>query len=91
MLLERNTQLDAEQETSGELSIRRLVYRLMRCPGAPCHLGPHCWRDPDGKKHYKLKTHHLKSLIRHVEQGNELHTHNDIPENIRQQLYTEEQ
>jgi hypothetical protein len=69
----------------------RMVYRLMRCPGAPCHLGPHCWRDPDGKKHYKLKTHHLKSLIRHVEQGNELHTHDDVPEDIRQQLYAEEQ
>ncbi len=60
-------------------------------PGAPCHLGPHCWRDPDGKKHYKLKTHYLKSLIRHVEQGNELNTHNNVPESIRQQLYAEEQ
>ena len=90
MLSERNTQLDAEQGTS-EPSVWRQVYHLMRCPGAPCHLGPHCWRDPDGKKHYKLKTHHLKSIIRHVEQGNELNTHDDVPESIRQQLYAEEQ
>jgi hypothetical protein len=63
----------------------------MRCPGPLCHLGPHCWRDPVGKKHYKLKTHHLKSLIKYVEQGHELQTHEDVLEDIREQLYTEEQ
>lgn len=91
MLTERALQLDAEQESSGEPSIWRDIYSLMRCPGPPCHLGPHCWRDPVGKKHYKLKTHHLKSLIRHVEQGYELQTHDDVPDEIRQQLYAEEQ
>jgi hypothetical protein len=63
----------------------------MRYPGPPCHLGPYCWRDPVGKKHYKLKTHHLKSLIRHVEQDNELQTYDVVPEDILQQLYAEEQ
>ncbi|KAH6664497.1 hypothetical protein B0J14DRAFT_621229 [Halenospora varia] len=38
----------------------------MRCTGPPCNLGPHCWRDPVGKKHYKLKSHHLRSLIMHL-------------------------
>ncbi|KAI9778682.1 MAG: hypothetical protein M1839_007913 [Geoglossum umbratile] len=91
MLTERATQLDAEEESSGQPSIWQDVYSLMRCPGPPCHLGPHCWRDPVGKKHYKLKTHQLKGLIRHVEQGGRLRTHDDVPEDIRQQLYAEEQ
>ncbi|CAG5189807.1 uncharacterized protein ALTATR162_LOCUS12088 [Alternaria atra] len=59
--------------------------------GPPCSLGPHCWRDPHGKKHYKLRTHQLKVLIRHVAQGGQLRSHDDVPEDVRQQLYAEEQ
>jgi len=53
MLAEGNAQVDAEQASTGHLPIWRDVYNLMRCPGPPCRLGPHCWRDPIGKKHYK--------------------------------------
>lgn len=91
MLTERAAQLDVEEESSRQPSIWNKVYSLMRCPGPPCHLGPHCWRDPVGKKHYKLRTKHLKSLMRHVEQGYELKTHADVPEEVREQLYAEEQ
>jgi hypothetical protein len=63
----------------------------MQCPGPPCDLGPHCWRDPIGKKHYKLRTHHLKGLIDYVQQGNILQSHDDVPEHIREQLVAEEQ
>ena len=91
MLTERTAQLDEEGGLSGHPSIWNTVYSLMRCPGPPCHLGPHCWRDPVSKKHYKLRTKHLKSLMRHVEQGYELKTHADVPEEVREQLYTEEQ
>lgn len=83
MLTERTLQLDAEEESSGEPSIWRDVYKLMRCPGPPCNLGPYCWPDPIGKKHYKLRTHHFKSLIRHVEQGHKLEIPDDVPEEIR--------
>ena len=69
----------------------RPVYTTFRCLGPSCNLGPHCWRDPIGKKHYKLKTHHFKGLIRYVEQGSQLLTQDDVPEDIRQQLYAEEQ
>jgi hypothetical protein len=65
MLTERAAQLDAK-ESSGQPSIWREVYNLMRCPGPPCDLGPYCWCDPDGKKHYKHNTHHLRSLIRYL-------------------------
>lgn len=91
MLTERALQLDTEEQTTGQPSIWREVYNLMRCPGPPCHLGPYCWQDPVGKKHYKLYTLQLKGLIRYVEQGGQLRTHDDVPEDIRQQLYAEEQ
>jgi hypothetical protein len=68
MLADRASQLDVEQ-SSGVPSVLRDVYALMRCPGPPCNLDPHCWRDPFGKKHYRLRTHHLKHLIKPVQQG----------------------
>jgi hypothetical protein len=64
---------------------------LLRCPGPPCNLGPHCWRDPFGKKHYKLRTHHLKALVELIQQGYTLMGHDDVPKDIREQLYAEEQ
>jgi hypothetical protein len=91
MLAEGTEQRNAEEESSGQPSVWRDVYSLMRCPVGSCNSGPHCWCDPVGKKHYKLRTHHLRSLIQHVEQGHVLQTHDDVPEEIRQQLYTEEQ
>lgn len=72
--------------------IWRDVYRVMRCPGRPCQIdGQYCWQDPIGKKHYKLKTHHLGSLIKFVERGGTLATHDDIPDDLRQELYAEEE
>jgi hypothetical protein len=91
MLSELALQLDTEEKSSGQPSTWREVYNLMRCTGPPCGLGPYCWRDPSGNKHYNLKTHHLRSLIRHVEEGNKLLSHEDVPQNIRQQLNDEEQ
>ena len=90
MLAERASQLQAEQEESGSPSIWQEVYALMRCPGPPCNLGPHCWRDPFGKKHYKVRTHHLKALVELVHRGLALKSHDDVPEDIRELLYAEE-
>ena len=90
MLAERAAQLDAE-ESSGEPSIWRDVYNLMRCPGPPCNLEPYCWGDPDRKKRYKLNTHHLRALVQHIKKGNELQAHCDVPDFIRKQLYAEDQ
>lgn len=52
--------------------------------------GQYCWQDPAGKKHYKLRTHHLKALVKYAEQGGIIETHNDIPNDVRDQLYAEE-
>jgi hypothetical protein len=91
MLAERAAQLDAEQVSSGQLSTWAHVYKLFRCPGPPCNLGPYCWCDPIGKKHYKLLTCHLKSLIKYMDEGNTLQSHDDVPEDIREQLFREQQ
>jgi hypothetical protein len=69
MLTEGTAQVDAEQESTGQPSIWRDVYSLMRCSWDSCHLGPHCWCDPIGKKHYKLRLAHLRSLVEYVEKG----------------------
>ncbi|PVH68884.1 hypothetical protein DL98DRAFT_599137 [Cadophora sp. DSE1049] len=61
-LHQREIQLNAEEEATGQPSITSRVYKVMRCPGAPCNLGPHCWVDPMTKKHYKLKWHHFKDV-----------------------------
>jgi hypothetical protein len=91
MLAARDTQLDREEASSGRPSIWASVYELMRCPVSSCNSGPHCWRDPVGKKHYKLRTFHLTKLIEHVMEGHILQTHDDVPDDIRQKLYAEEQ
>jgi hypothetical protein len=90
MLRVLHEQVSAE-ESSGQPSIWRDVYRKMRCPLPPCHHeGQYCWLDPVGKKHYKMRTHHMKALVKHVEQGGILETHDDVPDMIRDQLYAEE-
>lgn len=90
MLSERDAQIDAEQ-ASGQPSVWRDVYKTMRCPGPPCRQeGQYCWQDPVGKKHYKLRTHHLRKLVKFVEGGGILETHDDIPDDVREQLYAEE-
>lgn len=91
MLGELAVQLDAEQESTGQPSIWREEYALMRCDNPSCGLGPHCWPDPVTKKHYRLRTPHLQSLIRHREQTKRPHAREDIPEHIRQQLYIEDE
>lgn len=78
ILAEQDSQIDAER-VSGHPSVWRDVYRVMRCPGPPCHLGPYCWQDPQGRKHYRLRTSHLTSLVKYVEQGGILETHDDVP------------
>jgi hypothetical protein len=90
MLAERATQLDTEQESSGQPPVWNEVYALMQCPSPPCNSGPYCWHDPFGK-HYKLPMHHLKALVNYVEQGNTLQSHDDVPEHVREQLLAEEQ
>ncbi|TQB67486.1 hypothetical protein MPDQ_005492, partial [Monascus purpureus] len=91
MLNERDAQLDAEENVTGQQSIWRGVYNLMRCPSPSCHLGPHCWQDLRGKKHYALRSHHLKRLIAFVEKGGALGSHDNVPDSFCEELYMEEQ
>jgi hypothetical protein len=54
-------------------------------------MGPHYWINEVGKKHYKLMPHHMRSLIKHMQQGSALQSHDDMPNHIHAQLYAEEQ
>lgn len=88
----RYAEIDAEQ-VSGQPSTWRDMYRVMRCPGSLCRLeSQYYWNNPVGKKHYRLRTHYLRKLVRYVEQkGGVIECHDDVPDNIREQLYAEEQ
>ena len=68
------------------------MYNLFRTPeDLPGNVGPYSWCDPFGKKRYRLNTHYLRELVRYAEEGNELRTHSDVPQRIRDQLYAEDQ
>ncbi|EHA21861.1 hypothetical protein CBS115989_10927 [Aspergillus niger] len=91
MLAERDAQIDGEN-VSGQASAWRDVFRKIRCPGPPCrNRNGYCWQDPVGKKHYRLLTHHVKRLARLVERGHTFDTHDDMPIEIRDELYAEDQ
>jgi hypothetical protein len=55
------------------------------------HPGDYCWLGPVGKKHYRLRTQTLKRLVTYAEKGGILETHKDVPDEIREELYMEEQ
>jgi hypothetical protein len=63
----------------------------MRYPGTPCDLSLHYWTDPVGKKYYKLKAHHLRALVEHIDDGKPLRNYYNVPEKIWEQLVAEEQ
>jgi cation transport regulator ChaB len=90
MLAERAVAINTEQEATGQPPAWKGVYKTMRCPGPPCPRRPYCWQDPNSKKHHPLKTRELQALVLHVQRGNALETHDDVPDNIRQQLYAAE-
>ncbi|KAK8093089.1 uncharacterized protein PG998_014490 [Apiospora kogelbergensis] len=84
-------ELDGHVDSSGEPLPWRRVRTLMRCPGAPCLLGPYCWRDSETKKRYKLRAPHLRRLAEYMQDGNALETHDDVPQDMRDLLYVEDQ
>ncbi|GKU14736.1 unnamed protein product [Fusarium langsethiae] len=90
-LAERALDIGEEETVSAEPAVWRKVYDFFRCTGSPCGLGPHCWVDTVGKKHYKLKTNHLRALIEYVRLGNTLQSHDNVPPNVRDLLYAEEE
>jgi hypothetical protein len=53
-------------------------------------LKPWCWFDSQRNKRFGLKSQHLRSLIRYKDDGKLLDTHDQMPEELRQQIYKEE-
>lgn len=91
MLVDRDAQLDAEENACGQQAVWRRVYDLMKCHSSTCHLGPYCWLDPMGKKHYRLRTQTLRRLVTYAEKGGVLESHKDVPDEVRDELYMEDQ
>jgi hypothetical protein len=81
----------AEENACGQQAIWRHVYDLMKCNSSACHLGPYCWLVPVGKKHHRLRTQTLKRLVTYAKKGGVLETHKDVPDEIKDELYMEEQ
>lgn len=91
-LTELGLQTDAEEASSeGRPAAWRAVYQLMRCPGGACKHGSYCWQDEMTGKHYGLKQHHLRAMVKHVEKGGTLSSHDEVPEELQDQLRAEEQ
>lgn len=84
MIDERDAQLDAEKAAFGQKPIWRSAYNLLRCVRSTCPSTPYCLVDPTAKKHYQLKTHHLRRLVSCVKKGACLDGHKDVPETIRE-------
>ena len=89
MLQGLDQEVNTEEELTGEPVAWRHVYMVMHCPGL-CELGPYCWQDPYGKKHYKLYRDELLSLVRYVKSGKRLESHEDVPGMIHEQIYRAE-
>lgn len=89
MLQNLEQEINTEEELTGEPAAWKHVYAIMCCPGS-CELGPHCWQDPYRKKHYKLYWDELLSLVRYMQSGKTLETHEDVPGGICEQIYRAE-
>lgn len=91
-LADRSARIDAEQVATGRPDPWRHVYQLMRCTESSCsNEGQWCLVNRREKKHLKLLDHHMRSLVKYVQQGNTLETHDDVPDHIRAQLHADEQ
>ncbi|KAF4993956.1 hypothetical protein FDECE_13261 [Fusarium decemcellulare] len=88
---ERAIDIDEEETASAQPAVWKGVYDMFRCTRLPCSFGPYCWVETIGKKHYKLKTHHMRALIEYRRLGNPLESHDDVPPDVRDLLYAEEQ
>lgn len=92
MLAERDAYISADEERTGRPAAWSLVYERMRCHVRSCPLRSEwCWEDPRDKTHYKLRAPHLGRLVDYVYKGGSLKSHEDVPDDIRQDVVLESQ
>ena len=82
-------EVNGEEALTGRPAAWQSMYRLFHCPGPPCDLRPWCWFDSQKNKRFELKTHHLRTLIRRKGSGVVIESHEDMPEDLREQIYRE--
>ena len=91
-LAECDTYIAAEEERTGRPSSWDHVYTLMRCRVNSCPLkSDWCWVNPRDTRHYKLTGRFLTRLVDYVEDGGKLDCHNDVPDDIQQDLVSQSQ
>ncbi|RFN43710.1 hypothetical protein FIE12Z_12052 [Fusarium flagelliforme] len=85
-----NQQADLEARTAGvgRGACVRKAYAMMRCPGAPCTKGDHCWQNEG--KHHRLQPHHIRMLADYMQAGNNLNGHDDVPPEFRRLVKEDE-
>jgi hypothetical protein len=81
--------LITQQEASGSRAVWENLYQLIECMSAACkNRGFSCWRYKD--KHHKLDSDIMDRLVDRAEQGYRMDIHNDVPDDIRELIYTRE-
>ncbi|KJZ69706.1 hypothetical protein HIM_10900 [Hirsutella minnesotensis 3608] len=68
----------------------KTVYNLHRCGVESCE-SPYCCVDPVDKKHYKVDTSVLDKIIEYVDDGNQIRSFDDIPQDIRDIIFAKQQ
>ena len=86
-LAERGFHLNAVEASTGRQAIWNHVYTITRCT---CENSMHCWRSSTYNKHYPLKAHHIRGIIKYVADGGVFTNHEQMPEVIQDQLLAEE-
>ena len=84
------SQLDEYLQRSGpndEPPAWQKIKKVLRCDNEHCDLGPHCWYDAHEKRHIKVMTGSLNRIVDHVEKGNQFQSREDVPVDIRRELY----
>ncbi|KIW22004.1 uncharacterized protein PV07_12589 [Cladophialophora immunda] len=89
MLADRDREIAAEQDATGEPPVWPDLYAFMRCPTF-CEAGPHCWIDSEGN-HHRMKAEYFKRLEEHVARHGMLSTHSDMPLDLQRQLVADRQ
>lgn len=85
----QEAELEARTAGFGRGACIRKAYALVRCPGPPCTKGSdHCWQNEG--KHYPLRPHHVRMLAEHLQSGKALNGHDDVPDDFRQLVRTDE-
>lgn len=91
MLAERDIQIDAENIAKRPSAWRDIYKKNALCWDTMSKSKWVLLAGPGQKEVLYTENHHLKCIVRLVEDGHVLNGHKDVPHEIQQQLYAKEQ